>query len=72
MTDDLTPLKLIEDSYPIAARCISSLVEIAKTNPGLVKEVIELAIVIGINSAHSRIEWDKQREVIKDLARKTE
>ena len=57
------PHELINDSYPIAARCISSLVEIAKSNPNLIQETIELAIVIGINAAMSRIEWDKKRDI---------
>lgn len=61
---DLTPHELIKDCYPIAAQCISSLIEIAKVNPNLLQEVIELAIVIGINQAHHRIEWDKKRETI--------
>lgn len=62
---DLTPHELLHDSYPIAARTISSLAEIVKTNPYLVEQVIELAIVIGINSAHARIEWDKKRDILE-------
>ena len=61
---ELTPHELIQDCYPIARACISPLVEIAKVNKELLEEVIELAIIIGINSAHNRIEWDKRREVI--------
>lgn len=64
---DLTPHELIQDAYPIAAHCISALVEIARVNPNLLQEVIELAIVIGINSAHHRIEWDKKRDTVISL-----
>ena len=59
------PHELINDSYPIAARCISSLVEITKSNPNLIQEIIELSIVIGINAAMSRIEWDRKRDIVE-------
>lgn len=65
--NDLAPHELIQDSYPIAARSISSLVEIAKVNPNLLQEVIELAIVIGINSAMSRINWESKIDGINKI-----
>ena len=67
MTDELTPHELIRDSYPLAARSISPLVELAKVNPSFIEEIIELAIVIGINSAHARIERDKLHEAVARL-----
>lgn len=65
--NQITPHTLIEDSYPIAQRCISSLVEIAKANSNLIQEVIELSIVIGINAAMSRIDWDKKMEIAETI-----
>jgi hypothetical protein len=63
---EFTPLELIKDSYPTAARSISSLVELATVNRHLIEEIIALAMLIGINSAHKRIEWDRKYDFLKD------
>lgn len=70
MNEELTPHELITQTYPIAARCVSSLIELIKVNPSLTTEVIELAIVIGINAAHQRLETDKRFEVITTIKEK--
>lgn len=62
---------LLKNSYPYAAQTVSPLVNLVKVNPNLTEEIIELAIVIGINAAHWRIETDKkQTELIKEITRK--
>lgn len=68
--DDITPHELLKSTYPIAARCVSSLVELCKVNPSVVEEVIELAIMIGINAAHNRLETDKHNEVVTTIREK--
>lgn len=74
MTDEkmeLTPHELIQDCYPVARACISPLKEIVKVNPELAEEVIELAIVIGINSAWKRADWDVKRNFIAGIKSET-
>jgi hypothetical protein len=67
----LTPRELISESYPSAAQSISSLVTIVQTNPGLAREVIELAIMVGINAAMVRIDWDARKLVLDKIKSET-
>jgi hypothetical protein len=62
--EDQTPHELIYNKYPLAARSISSLSDLAKINPHLIEQILELAIVIGIHSCLQRIELDKSKELI--------
>ena len=69
MADDFdqTPHQLIEEIFPVAKATISPLVEIIRVNPNLATEVIELAIMIGINQAMARIQWDKVDKTLNEI-----
>ena len=64
---ELTPHELINECYPIACACVGPLKEIVKVNPELAEEVIELAIVIGINQAMKRIDWDNKKIILEKI-----
>lgn len=67
MTFDSTPHQLIEEIFPGAKHCVSPLAEIVRVNPNLAAEVIELAIMIGVNQAMTRIHWDKMSEALSKI-----
>lgn len=67
MSYDSTPHQLIEEIFPAAKHCISPLVELVRVNPNLAQEVIELAVMIGVNQAMTRIHWDKMDEALSKI-----
>lgn len=65
--EEFDPHVVLEQVYPVAKACVSPLVSIVQANPGLAAEVIELALMIGINQAMARIQWDKIDEAISKI-----